>query len=176
LQRLAKEHIRDAKHVLVRMSKSKTEERIPFEQITSITAAAISYAGPGAGKYETTVKTLLRLHEIDGHKTDKHTQWWPVVGITFNDAVVKHVEKLEMEIVPKGDGSDDESPCVGDEIEVSAENFVAYRKMKVPRIMVSCIYQLIDKQPQVWSVGVRMKVKEVAAESAAPPTPHVEMC
>ena len=81
---------------------------------------------------------------------------------------------LEVEIV-KGDESGDEPPCVGDEIEVSEENFVAFRKMQVPRIMVSCIYQLIDKQPQVWSVGVRMKVKEVAAESVAPPIPPVEM-
>jgi hypothetical protein len=54
-----------------------------------------------------------------------------------------------------------------------AENFVAFRKMQVPRIMVSCIHQLIDKEPSVWSVGVRMKVKEVAAESVAPPPPPV---
>ena len=41
--------------------------------------------------------------------------------------------------------------------------------------MVSCMYQLIDNEPSVWSVGVRMKVKDVAAESSAPPTPPVEM-
>ena len=117
---------------------SKAMEQIPVEQITSITAAAISYAGPGAGKHETTVNTLLRLHEIDGHKTDKHTQWWPVVGMTFNDAVVKHLENLEIEIVPKGDGSDDESPCVGDDRGFGAE----LRRLPEdagPRIMVSCV-------------------------------------
>ena len=95
--------------------------------------------------------------------------------MTFNVAAVKHLENLEIEIVPKWDGSDDESPCVGEEIEVSAENFVAFRKTQVPRIIVSCIYQLIDKEPSVWSVGVRMKVKDVALESSAPPTAPVEM-
>ena len=165
----AKQRIREVGHVLARTIKRKAQQRIPFEQINSITAAAISYAGPGVGKYETTVNTLLRLHEIDGRQTDKDTQWWPVVGITFNDAVVQHLENLEIEIVSKGDGGDDEEPCVGDEIEASEENFVAYRQMQVPRIMVSCIYQLIGDEPAVWSVGVRMKVKDVAAASSAAP-------
>jgi hypothetical protein len=40
-QRLTQERIRDAKHVLLLTSMSKAMERIPVEQITSITAAAI---------------------------------------------------------------------------------------------------------------------------------------
>ena len=70
---------------------------------------------------------------------------------------------------------DDEEPCVGDEIEVSEENFGAYQQMKVPRIMVSCIYQLIGDEPAVWSVGLRMKVRDVAAASSAAPPPPVAM-
>jgi hypothetical protein len=201
----ARKNIAAAGGVLLKFSQKKPARMVPPADIIVMKPAWISYKG--MGKYSTNFNTLIYDHQVDGFATASDVQWWPVMTMQLADYIVKESLLLGPKTIPE-DGPvtvpdegpvtaappDDDGPddnCLGDVIELTPEEYARFASYEVPCVNASCIYQLMDKRPTVWSVGIKAKdlvLKDArggnrsepsagsSSGTAAPPPPEVHEC